>query len=116
MSGHTPGPWKLETVQTSVGLCHKIGPFPWRSGKENNACVYDDYASATNPVTQELLANARLIAAAPDLLHCLKVIVGHADGLDLDAALHLDEARAAIAKAKGEVRCHGTWSAFAESR
>ena len=64
MSGHTPGPWKLETVRTSCGLCHKIGPFPWREGQENHACIYDDYPPPGG--RPELVANARLIAAAPE--------------------------------------------------
>ena len=28
MSAHTPGPWGLVTVPTTVGSRHKIGPFP----------------------------------------------------------------------------------------
>ena len=67
MNKHTPGPWTLETVQTSCGICHKIGPFPWKDGKQNHACIYADYPG-TGPIEKELLANARLIAAAPDLL------------------------------------------------
>lgn len=64
---HTPGPWTLETVRTSIGFCHKIGPFPWNR-QQNHACIYVDY-----PVHgDELLANARLIAAAPDLLKALQ--------------------------------------------
>lgn len=112
MSGHTKGPWILETVQTSVGLCHKIGPFPWRNGKENHACVYDDYASATNPVTQELLANARLIVAAPELLDALQGMLEiygvreeHMGREPFASSTEVDccnQARAAIAKAKGE--------------
>jgi len=44
---HTPGPWSY-------------------------ACVYDDGATLQAPHV-ELLANARLIAAAPDLLEALKL-------------------------------------------
>lgn len=68
---HTPGPWTLETVRTQVGICHKIGPFPWKDGRANHACVYVDYPG-TGAVEAELLANARLIAAAPNLLAALK--------------------------------------------
>ena len=64
MTEHTPGPWTLETVETSCGLCHKIGPFPWREGKPNHACIYVDHGHWV--VADELLANARLIAAAPE--------------------------------------------------
>jgi hypothetical protein len=71
---HTPGPWVLETVKTSCGICHKIGPFPPRQngGKIRHACLYSDYDYALNPSDLQLLANARLIAAAPDLLEALK--------------------------------------------
>lgn len=66
-AGHTPGPWKLETVQTTSGICHKIGPFPWKEGKQNHACIYVDYPNHNNcgQFEDELTANARLIAAAP---------------------------------------------------
>lgn len=67
----TKGPWKLETVPTQVGICHKIGPFPGSCGKEvGSACVYVDGAHAYEPQLGkegELYANALLMTAAPDL-------------------------------------------------
>lgn len=70
---HTPGPWSLETVPTSSGSCHKIGPFPGAGHRpEVHACVYADGVrigiDEAMPAAQELLANARLLAAAPELL------------------------------------------------
>jgi hypothetical protein len=73
MSKATPGPWTLETVPTQVGSCHKIGKFPCNGAfaeKGNYACVYADgvrVGEIGNAVGDELLANARLIAAAPEL-------------------------------------------------
>ena len=102
---HTPGPWVIETVPTSVGICHKIGPFPPRRPDDvtpRSACLYADYPSVHNPADNELYANARLIAAAPDLLEALEEIVSAADGdgwSQIDADLR--KARAAIAKATG---------------
>lgn len=96
----TPGPWKLETVRTSSGICHKIGPFPWRPHQQNYACVYVDYPG-NGPVEAELLANARLIAAAPSLLKALENLVdciSETRGKNADAAL--EAARAALAAAK----------------
>ena len=97
MTKHTAGPWSLETVRTSVGVCHMIGPFPPRrdDGKPRYACLYADYPSDFNPSDTELLANARLIAAAPELLEFAQWIASR---------LHDDspegiKARAAIAKA-----------------
>ncbi|MCR4299011.1 MAG: hypothetical protein NUV75_09740 [Gallionella sp.] len=71
---HTPGPWSLETVATSAGSCHKIGPFPSLGVyPQTNACVYADSVrvgiddrGGVCAIADELLANARLIAAAPD--------------------------------------------------
>lgn len=76
---HTPGPWTLDTVRTSSGLCHKIGPFPWKPNKDNHACIYVDYPSHDGSAArdQELLANARLIAASPDLLKALSACKGY---------------------------------------
>ncbi|MCA3704286.1 MAG: hypothetical protein INF12_14785 [Methylobacterium sp.] len=105
---HTPGPWTLETVKTSCGICHRIGPFPWRDGRDNHACVYVDHASrdGSAPRDQELLANARLIAAAPELLAALRGLyeTGAPEGLALTAdeiQARFDAARAAIARAEG---------------
>lgn len=82
MSEHTPGPWVLDTIQTSVGICHRIGPFPPRRPDDEtvrHACLYADYPSAFNPADKELEANARLIAAAPDLLTALVSVVESAE-------------------------------------
>ena len=112
MKKHTPGPWKLETAKTSCGICHKIGPFPFRPDRISHACVYVDAAShdGSSPVDQELLANARLIAAAPELLAALEAMMENKTCNPSSmtpaerAALWVShgKARAAIAKAKGE--------------
>jgi len=72
---HTKGPWTLKTVKTVCGLCHKIGPFPSnRLGQETHACLYVDYPAGAefNKNEAEVLANANLITAAPDLLAALE--------------------------------------------
>ena len=71
----TPGPWAMETVRTSCGTCHRIGPFPrpaYASKPEGWACVYDDYPPGVG--SPDLLANSHLIAAAPDLYAALELI------------------------------------------
>jgi hypothetical protein len=100
---HTPGPWTLETVTTSVGICHKIGPFPPKNQSEKlrHACLYADYPSTSNPADQELLANARLIAAAPELLEALQRLLKGEDDEYLTPQGLRNLARAAIAKATG---------------
>lgn len=98
MSAHTPGPWTLDTVTTSCGICHKVGPFPRKEGKYGHACIYVDYPG-TGKIEGELLANARLIAAAPDLLDAAEeALEAIADG-DVQSARNA--LRAAIAKATG---------------
>ena len=95
---HTPGPWVLETVRTSCGICHKVGPFPGRreNDEPRHACLYADYPSKHNPADAELDANARLIAAAPDLLDALYLVRdyiatmkgnGHEYSMSIDAAI-----------------------------
>lgn len=57
---------------------------------------------------EELLANARLIAAAPALVEALERVAGklaavaHADGVDWEAEDLLTEARAALSLARGD--------------
>ena len=105
---HTPGPWYVKTVPTSIGHCHKIQPV--------NACLYVDYRGirAADPKTAIAEANARLIAAAPDLLESLedsvlcidaaRQTIFKADGIidHRTISAHLEKARAAIDKATGE--------------
>ena len=86
----TPGPWVMETVRTSCGTCHRIGPFPrpaYASKPEGWACVYDDYPPGVG--SPDLLANSRFIAAARDLVPAM------ADRLETQEAL-LREAMAAL--------------------
>lgn len=91
MSEHTPGPWRAETngagywdIRTRQRGIASIIPFPGTPSLDK--------------------ANARLIAAAPDLLEALRALLK--DGEDLTQASqwgeHLEQASAAIAKAIGE--------------
>lgn len=101
---HTAGPWTLTTVPTDIGSCHKIGTFPGPHHRpENYACVYADTIrigiDEATPRAQELLANARLIAAAPDLLAALQEMLLQHGVRGGDGASQ--QAREAIAKALG---------------
>lgn len=78
MVEHTKGPVALETVKTSVGVCHKIGQ--WPTGMEHRpityACIYDDGTSKwrvldDGTLDTELLANARRIVALWNAAHGL---------------------------------------------
>jgi len=78
---HTPGPW-------SVGRCS------WND--EGNVCY------ELEGIRQGCAADARLIAAAPDLLSALNAMLTHM-GMDEDEwnKPTFDQARAAIVKATG---------------
>jgi hypothetical protein len=105
---HTPGPWTLGRFGSIVG-----GPFI----KYANGEAQSQLASATvgNEITpEEREANARLIAAAPDLLLMLERITARMNrwashgvqcgpkGIDHDYSELYNYAQAAIRKAKGE--------------
>ena len=91
MNKHTPGPWKLRQTFNDDDCSHEI---------DGIALVFR---------SEQANANARLIAAAPELLEALKLVVAydegnHIDGLEMMLAYSkaLDAVRAAIAKAEGE--------------
>lgn len=82
MSKHTPGPWEIERRRSFVTA---IGP-----------CVADEYAGSAWLDVSE--ADARLIAAAPELLEALQNLTG----ILKDAGYATSHADAAIAKATQE--------------
>ena len=104
---HTPGPWLLRTTPTSAGLCHIVSAADWRG-----AFIYGDGirkgVDDALPKAQELAANARLIAAAPDLLEALQALVNQSlqRGVPTDPGhpgrIALALAESAISKATGE--------------
>ena len=97
MAEHTPGPWRIvredQTVilspDTSIAMLFRDGDVE-----------YSDFKSPFDDVFE---ANARLIAAAPDLLEALKMII--LDDNAMDAlwqhfdSMEMDKISAAIAKA-----------------
>jgi hypothetical protein len=114
----TPGPWTLETVPINGGrgCCHKIGPFPSLGVyDETHACVYADGIrigiedrGGVSKVGDELAANARLIAAAPELCKALEAAVHALRSYQFGnastelAELVANTCDAALAKARGE--------------
>jgi hypothetical protein len=89
MSAHTPGPWHAD-------LPEKIHPRFVRDTAEV-VIAYCDRG------LEEAKANARLIAAAPELLEACKTLVaardGSINGMAMMTDVAADQARAAIAKA-----------------
>lgn len=91
---HTPGPWSMFSNGFAVGVCTHDSDVAWTFFEDRGLL---DTARSRD----EDEANARLIAAAPDLLQaCIYLAEGiEACGL---TGVYLDQARAAIAKATGE--------------
>ena len=91
MSKHTPGPWRVVDSWND----HMV------EGQNGEEIIWQDGPHDTPTINE---ANARLIAAAPDLLAALEQLVAVKDYSDRiwGATFDWDAARAAIAKAKGE--------------
>lgn len=97
---HTPGPWIVDRDKDDTEI---LGP-KLRGERPRIATVDVDFFYAFTGViaaTDECMANASLIAAAPDLLAALEDIVLKAEVTGLDDR-RMGRARAAIAKARGE--------------
>ena len=107
MSAHTPGPWKkserLNGPWWHISSCHSIDGQECGSGRQAIACVHGESKRGAKAYAEMFEANARLIAAAPDLLDALRqwahaVAIG--DEVEL---INASAARdAAIVKATGE--------------
>lgn len=89
MSKHTPGPWEIERY--SDGLIQIVG----------NARIVSDDEEIVTTVVEAVArgdeANARLIAAAPELLEALQAVIDY--GSMTGAEWVAEQALAAIAKA-----------------
>lgn len=91
---HTPGPWTAhKTIEAHDGM-----PECWQIDAEHDAVCTTQFCYAPNTE-----ANARLIASAPDLLEALAVLVTDCSQIWSEAEFPaLKQARAAIARARGE--------------
>ncbi|HBP5172575.1 hypothetical protein [Pseudomonas aeruginosa] len=89
MSKYTPGPWEIERY--SDGLIQIVG----------NARIVSDDEEIVTTVVEAVArgdeANARLIAAAPELLEALQAVIDY--GSMTGAEWVAEQALAAIAKA-----------------
>lgn len=108
MSGHTPGPWlAADAISSCVGL-------PVVKSGEGGGRLICNVNHAHDPMhgkvagddafNREALSNARLIAAAPDMLDALEQALLH---IEVDESTHGrpfaagNVIRAAIARAEG---------------
>ena len=96
---HTPGPWKFEelTAQDGDGYILTEG--------DEVVIVHHGGAYSKGLQRDEVLANARLIAAAPDLLEALEDAREELEWYETELAgecYNNPKLNAAIAKARGE--------------
>ena len=99
MSKHTPGPWKI--------IRHEDMPNTRWIGSSDAESFGDGFATVWSVGKH----NARLIAAAPELLEALQITYDalcisyplHSTDMDKRGAI-MAQARAAIAKATGEAK------------
>jgi hypothetical protein len=101
---YTPGPWRIGTSGSLVGanfslLARKQGG--WVNILHGNDC----HTTETRATREEAYANAKLMAAAPDLLEALQLMVKQFTKVpstyaDSDARV---KAHTAIKKATGDV-------------
>ena len=107
---HTPGPWTVESASSPVIVTEQKHPSSRRKGMRQAVATVCDGWGDEEPL------NALLIAAAPDVLAALELVlpilvsdIGQLDAspVDLEAAQRnlarcKDIIRAAIAKAEGQ--------------
>jgi hypothetical protein len=100
MNKHTPGPWTADKLQDRDTF--NI----FANGFVSAMCQVSRMENSTRSTSgNEVAANARLIAAAPDLLEALREIAELADKVDSWQSFPyepIQKAYAAIAKATGE--------------
>ena len=111
MSKHTPAPWALtETVHENIVSSwdvkigdHEVNVFPYKR------IFSEDRTQSGLVIDPQIMADARLIAASPDLLEALKAIVALEktpddvwDAVEVVMPKMCEIANAAIAKAEGK--------------
>lgn len=91
---HTPGPWEQNVELVGGRVNHQI--------IGNHQIIADVYPS--QPSQTELMANARLIAAAPELLEVCKFAYNELSGTPRPEMLLMlrEQLKQAIAKATGK--------------
>jgi len=92
---HTPGPWKC-----SQHLGHPAWSVHMDAGDRGRGSTIVDGVAGID--LEQRLANARLIAAAPDLLEALQYMLEVCPAIDKQGEEAHQLANAAIAKATGE--------------
>ncbi len=101
MSGHTPGPWRIDDMSLPARKFVRIEPEICQINQKQRRDKY----YGLKQLDEETRANANLIAAAPELLEALKNLVNDFDKSVWTTEPMLIAARAAIAKAERREPC-----------
>ena len=81
---HTPGPWNIDSSVSTTEICTVYGlPTGWSSIHAPESCGISE---------KEQLSNARLIAAAPEMLEILKKVQSAVnDEMQFQVSFEVDE-------------------------
>ena len=93
MASYTPGPWGISNASEYPPEEMSVGP----EDSDEVVCWINDGVEPDDVVE----ANARLIAAAPELLAACKMLLSCSLPRDVSGMRMVDAALAAIAKAEG---------------
>jgi hypothetical protein len=102
---HTPGPWHVETHDTILSVCctpTRAGEFPEICFQERDGHPEHGSITGRKRTSEELAANARLIAAAPELLDACRFALftlQHREGLRHRLDLFTEDERSMLRKA-----------------
>lgn len=110
---HTPGPWRVDETKAlgAYGVWTDYATHPGHDGAGYPSLVCSMVPTVKSEITREQRdANARLIAAAPDLLAACQESLAFISEIDFALLAELLDGRdsllerlqAAVAKAKGE--------------
>jgi hypothetical protein len=107
---HTPGPWSVpHFARPDVGCeCGYVLADGYMGAVATVHCSHEtgeNWSNGDNPRFDEAVANAHLIAAAPELLRCAKILAGleaEDGGRTFPTKQDCQFARATIARATGE--------------
>jgi len=101
MTQHTPGPW---TLYGPMGTGHLRGEEPWFWVGADTTLHLQVAACPDGYVIGETAANARLIAASPELLQCLEGLLAVVHDRERDDATiaAVNAAESLIARVRGD--------------
>ncbi len=99
---HTPGPWISYDMGSGIRICPKSVEddlLPSLSASQNSLAICRPPTPWSDEIWEEIKANAKLMAAAPDLIEALEASLPYTRGTP-----EWKMARLAIDKAKGQIK------------